>query len=123
MPLAEIQAQEGYGSISILSGRREQSAKKQVRWEVDYEHQKRKHCDEVQWPRPPRSVEKRVSVNKVDICHGRSRQSSEHHHRNRYSGLRKPASTVVADAVQRPQKQKRHNNVKQRKHPHPQWKA
>src|ERR1700693_5348952 len=114
MPLAEIQAQEDYGGVSILSGRREQSAKKQMRRQVDYEHQERKYCDEVQGPRAPRPVEKRVSVNKVDIRFGRTRQSSEHDYRNCYGRLHNPASAVVSNAVQRPQKEKRHHNVKQR---------
>src|ERR1700733_8798218 len=120
MPLAQIQAQEGYNGVSILSWRWEQSAKKQMRRQVDYEHQERKYRDDVRWTRPPRSVEKRVNVNKVDICFGRTRQPSEHHHWNCDGRLQKPASTVVANAAQRPQKQKRHNNVKQREQPHPQ---
>ena len=94
-----------------------------MRRQVDYEHQERKYRVNVRWPRPPRPVEKRVSVNKVDIRFGRRRQPSEHHHWNCDRGLHNPASTVLADAVQRPQKQKRHNNVEQREQPHPQRKT
>src|ERR1700722_122947 len=45
MPLAEIQAPEGYGGVSILSWRREQPAEKKMRRQVDYEHQERNYCD------------------------------------------------------------------------------
>src|ERR1700732_4602983 len=80
---SRIQAQQGYSGVSILWWRREPSAEKQMGGQVDYERQERKYADEVQRPRPPRSVEKRVSVNEVDIGLGRSRQPSEHDHRNR----------------------------------------
>src|SRR5580704_10109731 len=102
MPLAEIQAREGYGGVSILSWRGEQPAEKQMRRRVDYEHQEHNYCDEVRRPRPPRSVEKRVRVNKVDIRFGRTRQPSEHDHRNCYGRLHSPASAVISNAVQRP---------------------
>lgn len=84
----------------------------QVSGKIDDERQKQKNGKQVQRCGSPRAMEKGVGVNIVDIRWGPCGESCRDQDGNRDAALRTPASAVISQPMQRPQKQKWHDDMK-----------
>ena len=68
----------------------------------------------------PSAVEKRIGECIIDIRLRRGDQTCQHDDRNCDEALGDPASTIVTEPMQGPQKQEGHDRVEEREQPYPQ---
>ena len=91
-----------------------------MRREINHEDKDKEAKGKMNRSGSPRATKERIAECEIHVFL-RTGEARGNHYNDRDGRLQRPATTVIADTMDRPEQQRRHNKMKERKQPNPQW--